>query len=469
MTKRIFALLLALTLLFGTVAIAEESENKGLFQHTHLWSLIPVSDTATCTKPGVKTYRCTNIIGTGLKGCEETKVVDSPAKGHTNITIASTKATCTSPATETKYCLTCGYTDVRKTGEALGHSWGDWAVEGEVVCGQEYRMTRTCKTCGQKDWQTKKQTGHVWGEWKTVKAAKCEAEGLRTRKCASCGKEEEQTIAKLGHNFLLSGLDTVQPTCVAEGKNVNICSRCLKRVETTLPALGHDWTGLSEIVPTCTEPGFLGKRCNRCGLQEYGTEIGKPLGHDYQLTMDTSTCTLPGVQTFTCSHAVLGLCNEPTIVKVVPAKGHSVSEWTTVTKPGCLTTGKATGVCETCGKTVTNILPALGHDWTGEKYIVKPTCTEPGLVTDAVCSRCGTEAIGTGTRVVPATGHDYKENVVKPATCGEDGILEIVCQNCHDTKTEVIPATGEHDYHLKMVSFLKFRFVCSECGNIYQW
>ena len=474
MLKRIAAILLALMLVFGATAIAEESESEGLFKHTHIWSLIPSSDTATCTKDGVKTYQCINVIGTGLKGCKEVKTEVSPAKGHQNITIASSKATCTAGATETKYCLRCGYTDVQTISKALGHKWDEGVQSGTVIAGT-IKTTYTCETCAQTktSWEPVRQPEeHVWGEWKTTKKAKCEAEGERTRACTVEGCTETQTepIAALGHNYLLNGLETVQPTCTELGKNVGICTRCLKVKETEIPALGHKWEAILDIVvpATCTKPAVLGNRCERCELVN-GVEIGEPLGHDYKLTADTATCTLPGIRTYTCTHALLGLCNDATKTEISPAKGHNVKEWATATEPGCLTYGKEVGTCENCKQQISRVIAPVGHVWGGEEYVQAPTCEKVGYVKDAKCAVCGYEPAVFDVREVPALGHDMLRTVVKEANCGEDGLAKNVCQRpgCGYEEEEVIPATGKHDYHLKMVSFLKFRYVCRVCGDVY--
>lgn len=117
-------------------------------------------------------------------------------------------------------------------------------------------------------------------------------------------------------------------------------------------------------------------------------------------------------------------------------------------KPTCL----KPQTCSKCGKTTGT---ALGHEF-GEA-----TC-EHG----PKCSRCGTvvgEALehqlsGATCTEAPkcelceknvgdALGHDIEyNNIIKAATCVDDGEASGVCKRCGETLNDKIPATGEHTY-----------------------
>ena len=108
---------------------------------------------------------------------------------------------------------------------------------------------------------------------------------------------------------------------------------------------------------------------------------------------------------------------------------------------------------------VTALLPLAGsafaahtHEYQAEIHL--PTCTEEGY-TRYVCS-CGDSYIDN---VYPARGHKWDDGVVtRTATCGADGVRTYTCQrkNCGETRTEAIPATGEHIF---VDGF------CSVCGQ----
>lgn len=84
---------------------------------------------------------------------------------------------------------------------------------------------------------------------------------------------------------------------------------------------------------------------------------------------------------------------------------------------------------------------ACEHDWVETKR-TEPTCGAEGSVT-YVCSKCG----ATKTEIIPATGeHVWNDGVVtKEPTCTVDGEKTYTCTVCGATKTEAIPATGKHE------------------------
>lgn len=59
------------------------------------------------------------------------------------------------------------------------------------------------------------------------------------------------------------------------------------------------------------------------------------------------------------------------------------------------------------------------------------------------------DAAGLSVKV-PASGaghtHTYKEEIIRQATCKEDGEKKLICTICNETKTERIPATGRHNW-----------------------
>ena len=85
------------------------------------------------------------------------------------------------------------------------------------------------------------------------------------------------------------------------------------------------------------------------------------------------------------------------------------------------------------------------HEDAGLNHMDDPTCTTDGLDirSCALCSNVFEE------KVLPATGHDYKESTVE-ATCTSDGYIEKICANCGDVQreyTDELKAAG-HDYDL---------------------
>ncbi|MGM9552679.1 MAG: hypothetical protein ACI3V2_00100, partial [Faecousia sp.] len=82
---------------------------------------------------------------------------------------------------------------------------------------------------------------------------------------------------------------------------------------------------------------------------------------------------------------------------------------------------------------------------------VDATCTEDGI-TKVTCNDCGDTL---STVIIPATGHSWDDGVETTApTCTEDGVKTYTCSVCQATKTEAIAATG-HSY---------VDGVCETCG-----
>ncbi len=102
------------------------------------------------------------------------------------------------------------------------------------------------------------------------------------------------------------------------------------------------------------------------------------------------------------------------------------AEHSKVTKEaGCAEQGERTYTCavDGCGKTKTETIEALGHDYKVSE--TNATCTKPGVST-YTCSRCGDSYTETGK----ALGHSYGEWVTdQEATCTEPGSRHRDCVN----------------------------------------
>ena len=159
------------------------------------------------------------------------------------------------------------------------------------------------------------------------------------------------------------------------------------------------------------------------------------------------------------------------------AHTHSFDTEISRVEPGCVTAGSITKKCS-CGKTMTEEIPAIGshsytsaittpatcttdgvktftcsackHSYTekiasagGHKYATEittaATCTTPGLKT-IKCSACG----DSRTEAIAATGHNYKQSITTPATCTTNGVRTNKCTNCSTSFTTAISSLGGH-------------------------
>ena len=148
---------------------------------------------------------------------------------------------------------------------------------------------------------------------------------------------------------------------------------------------------------------------------------------------------------------------------IVPAPGHQeeaipASEDVAATCTGeGLTGGTRCSVCKTI-LTPRKVIPALGHDFKEESYKTKtPATCETKEIQEAQCSRCDV----TQTREKPNSeplGHDYQKVEAKEATCTEPGNIEYYkCSRCtklfvdeEGAKKEItadkVVTTKDHEY-----------------------
>ena len=180
------------------------------------------------------------------------------------------------------------------------------------------------------------------------------------------------------------------------------------------------------------------------------TDGGTVLSADFKVK--TSSCSTISVNVIESGD---GDFNEIPITSF-PVKIHSYGEWKTVTNPTCEATGEKSKSCS-CGAKLTESISALGHDYSSE-YTVdsEADCTVNGSKSQH-CSRCDSKQNAT---VIPATGHDYKEEITKVPTHTENGEKTFTCNNCGNAYIETIKADGTHKY----ISSVTKEPTCTEKG-----
>lgn len=102
-------------------------------------------------------------------------------------------------------------------------------------------------------------------------------------------------------------------------------------------------------------------------------------------------------------------------------------------------------MCNDCGATVetgTTLPKTDAHDWDEGTLTKSPTCNTAGERTKT-CKVCGRQE----TEVIPATGeHQWEEEITKKPTCSQDGEKALTCKVCGKTEIKTIPATGLHEW-----------------------
>lgn len=161
------------------------------------------------------------------------------------------------------------------------------------------------------------------------------------------------------------------------------------------------------------------KNCSICG------KVGKePEEHSMDADRSTArpaTCTENGKY----YDMVCAECGYRESGAVIPAKGHSFTNYVSNNDATCTADGTKTAKCDRCDETETiaDVSSALGHSCV-EHAAVPATCTADGNEAYWTCSGCdkmfadedGTDEI-TAILTVPALGHSYVNGVCE--RCGE--------------------------------------------------
>lgn len=228
--------------------------------------------------------------------------------------------------------------------------------------------------------------------------ADCENDGLTEGShCATCGEVivAQEVIPALGHEM---GTFTrvSNPTCTQTGLETSVCTRCGETIERIIPATGHT----EEVIPgtpaTCTETGLSeGVLCSVCGAVLVEQEV-------------------------------------------VPAKGHTYGETVVIEEASCLRNGKQESVCKDCGETITEIIPALGHDRVYESD-VEPTCETPGRTGRVVCDRCG--MVLEEGETIPPLGHEIEGD--ECINCGKEACMDLEFEISLDESYYILIGLGK--------------------------
>ena len=389
----------------------------------------------------------------------DTKTEKLEAKGHiageTKIENA-TESTCEVGGSydEVVYCTVCGKELSRtivKT-EAKGHKWNPGTITTEPTCTEEGVKTFECTVCGKTKTEKVEALGHDWNEDFTVdKEATCEETGLKSIHCKRCdSKKDETVIPAKGHVAGEKKIENATESTCENGGSYDeviyctVCGKELSRTTIKTEAKGHKWNeGKVTKEPTCTEEGVKTFECTVCGKTK--TEKVEALGHDWNndFTVDKeATCEETGLKSIHCKR-----CDIKKDETVIPAKGHVAGEKKieNATEAVCEAGGSYDEViyCTVCGKELSRTTiktEAKGHKWDSGKITKEPTCTEEGVKTFE-CTVCGK----TKTEKVEALGHDWNNDftVDKEATCEETGVKSIHCKRCDERKEiTTIPAKG---------------------------
>lgn len=269
----------------------------------------------------------------------------------------------------------------------------------------------------------------------------------------------DETIQAHTHTWD-DGEVVTEPTCTTTGEKQYHCTveGCTESRSEVLPA-SHKLNKTGAKAATCTEAGnqeyWICSRCELVFADAEGKEattaeaqLIPALGHDRKKTeAKEPTCTEAGNKEYwTCSRCRKAFADKDgqSVVNpkdlIVPALGHSYSNWTTK-DPTCTVDGSMERTCtrEDCGATESKKIAATGHTYITDQK--EATCTEDGY-TREICAVCKEENPGS-KQVVKAGGHSFGEwEITEEATCTLNGEKSRTCSKCNFAETEVIQATG---------------------------
>ena len=216
-------------------------------------------------------------------------------------------------------------------------------------------------------------------------------------------------------------------------------------------AVGHKLTETKGKDASCTEAGTMTYyTCSVCKKRfsdkEGETEIndltipakGHQWNKDYTTDKEAS-CTEEGEESIHCS--VCDAVKEGS-ARAIEKKAHEYGEWKTTKEAGCLTEGSQEKKCIHCEDTISESIPAKGHQWNKDYTTDKEaSCKEEGEES-IHCSVCDAMKEGS-TRAIEKKDHEYGEwKTTKEAGCLTEGSQEKKCLHCDDTVSESIPAKG---------------------------
>lgn len=428
----------------------------------HTWNNGEVTTKPTCTEEGVKTYTCTR--------CGETKTESIAKVAHVDEEHVVTPATCTSQGVSYYVCKNCGRTTQRRPTAKKAHT-PELRKQKEATCKSEgYTGDTYCSVCGKllESGQKIAKKEHTPGEWEITQPT-CKKYGLKRRDCTVCGESLDlEVLEKLDHAWD-RGVITKEATETEEGVKTYTCKTCGETKTESIPVISHHWDqGTVSKEATCTEDGEKTYHCTDEGCNKTWVETIPATGHQHTEVCNKkeATCEEDGYSGDTYCKDCGQLISKGTVIKTT---GHSWDDGKVSEEATCKKAGIKTYTCKNCGETKTVAIPKKEHSFDEGKIQKKATCTEEGYTGDTYCTDCG-ELVKKGS-VTEKADHNWKVVSEEKATCEKNGSKTYTCEDCEETKTETIPATGHKFSFWKTVKAQSIysgavqERICSACGK----
>ncbi len=431
---------------------------------SHNYSIETVTQAATCTSTGVKTYTCSDCKGTKTETIAKTDhsyTKACPTCGTTNVicsvcdaikshdchthsyTSKVTKAaTCTSTGVMT-YTCSCGDSYTEDIAIDSSNHTGS-IVKSYSQKDSTYHTTTSKYNCCNAVTATSDEK-HNYGSWTYADSSSTGCQ----RTCNDCNYVQKTVHGTYTYTFINTSYHKVY------------CNSCRTTISTTT---SHKWDGGSVTkAATCTSTGVMTYTCSDCNGTKTATIAKNSSNHTgtinttYQNVDETNHAV---VKTYSC-------CGAST-------SSEEAHDWdvTNTTDSTCTSEGKIEYACtKDCGATKTETIAKKDHNYTdtcptcGTENVICSVCDDIKVhdctvhihsyvgteVTAATCTSAGTmkytcDCGESYTAEIAATGHSYGEwsNTVEP-TCSTDGTARRDCINCDSYETKTVAATG-HSY-----------------------
>ena len=374
--------------------------------------------------------------------------------------VITTEPTCTTKGVKTFTCNNCKTTKTEEV-NALGHDYSkDWTIDKKATCTKEGSKSHHCTRCdSKKDVTSISKKEHEWDNGTVTKESTDKETGIKTYKCKNCNETKTEVIPV---NKDESNVDSEAP--VIDACNAILSTKSATKGDTvTFSVRITDNVGVKssliyvENLETKKEIFIHDPKYDeKNDVYIYSMKIDEtiPNGH-WRVAAVRADDAVGNVEIKTF------IQNE--YIFVVSRDNKDVHQWEEgkiVLKPTCTKEGSLIYTCSICKATKTEVLKALGHDyskdWTIDK---KATCTESGSKSHH-CTRCDSKQDVT---VISKTSHNFDNGVITTkATCTKDGVKTYTCKDCKTTKTELMKALG-HDYSKEWT--IDKKATCTESGS----
>ena len=175
---------------------------------------------------------------------------------------------------------------------------------------------------------------------------------------------------------------------------------------------------------------------------KYSSDISKSytvkVAHSWSENTVKATCTDSGQTVKICND-----CGESK-TETLPALGHDMSDYEVTKEPTCTAQGKKVATCSRCDEEVSEAIAKIAHDKNTNIKGTSATCTKSGKTAGKKCSMCG--KVTVEQEIIPALGHDMSDyKVTKEPTCTAQGKKVATCSRCDEEASETIAKLG-HSY-----------------------